>query len=118
MKKLFIGIAVLLCLSFSYTPVATTVYSGDIITSAGTTEVELQFGDMRTGVKEWVTITVLSDSIRFSSGRTITNAKGARCAGEKFAISVTNGVTNAPSGGGGNLRYKANSSGDKFVVTH
>lgn len=116
MKHLFF-IFVFVAFGFTvYEPfVPVTVYSGNVITSSGTTEIELQFGDLPTSsaIKTMVYIQVASGNsgtIQFSVGKTIDATYQAYAAGSKIPINISNGYKN--------LRYKASASSQSFSITH
>jgi hypothetical protein len=95
------------------TPVPTTIKIGELVTSSGTSEVEVQLNTVRpaTGV-QLITVTVPSTNsgtIQFSVDETITAAYYAWPAGSKFVVSIKNGISN--------LRYKASGASQSFVVT-
>lgn len=116
MKQLLITLTLILSLGFTYAPpVPTTIYSGNLITSAGTTEVELQFGDLPTNNPPQTVVYIQvssanSGTIQFSIGKTIDGTYTAWSAGAQIPMTITNGLKN--------LRYKASASGQKFSVTH
>lgn len=93
----------------------TYIYSGYVVTSSGTSEVELEFTDLpkSSTTKVLVYIQVDADNsgtIQFSSGRTITASFAACDPGQKVPMTITNGYFN--------LRYKASASSQSFTVTH
>lgn len=116
MKKLFFLISFLaLCAFASDMPVPTVVYAGYVVTSSGTTEVELQFSDLSTfsSVHTLVyvqTASTNSGTIQFSAGHTIDANYAAWPAGSRIPITISNGYRN--------LRYKASASSQSFYVTH
>lgn len=114
MKKLFIVLLLFAICGFSYTPVPTVVYSGYVITSSGTTEVELQFSDLIVSSNKTLVYIQVdaanSGTVQFSVGKTIDASHQLYAASTKVPISITNGVHN--------LRYKASASSQKFSVSH
>jgi hypothetical protein len=119
MKKLILCLLLFVAIVASATPavapVPVTIYSGYSITSAGSTEVELQFGDIATvnATKTTVYVQVASGNsgtIQFSVGREVDASHAAYAAGSKIPITITNGTRN--------LRYKASAASQTFTVTH
>jgi len=116
MKKLVLITMVVFGLGFAPRPsVPVTVYSGNLITSSGTTEVELQFGDLPTNNSPSMVVYIQvastnSGTIQFSVGRTIDGSYTAWPAGSQISMSITNGLKN--------LRYKASATNQKFSITH
>jgi hypothetical protein len=113
MKKLFL-ISALFILS-SFAPLAPTlINNGDKITSAGTTEVELEFNDDQVNTRPFQTVYITIDdantgTIQFSVGTAIDADHKAWGAGAKIVFTVRNGVKN--------LRYKASAASQSFVIT-
>ena len=117
MKKLILLVSLVLILASFTTvnPVPITVYSGYAITSSGSTEVEIQFGDLSdiANVKTMIYVQVdagNSGTIQFSVGRAINASSQPYAAGSRIPIGIINGTKN--------LRYKASGSGQTFSVTH
>ncbi len=116
MKKLLFIPFIFLALGLSpRPPVPVTVYSGNEITSSGTTEVELQFGDLATNNPPNTVVFIQvsssnSGTIQFSVNRTIDGTYTAWAASSQIPMTITNGLRN--------LRYKASASGQKFSISH
>lgn len=116
MKKFIFLISVLFLLcAFKSDDTPTYIYSGYVVTSSGTSEVELQFSDLAVSqiVKTLIYVQVSEDNsgtLQFSSGRTITSDFSTYSAGAKIPLTITNGYYN--------LRYKASGASQVFSVTH
>jgi hypothetical protein len=116
MKKILFLIA-LSVMSFAFTvdDDIDYIYSGYVVTSAGDSEVVLQFSDL---AQSQTTKTLLyiqldadnSGTIQFSAGQTITASFAAYDPGDRVPITICNGYTN--------LRYKASGASQSFTVTH
>ncbi len=107
----------LICLILIF--VVSTVYAvptyinvGDKITSAGTSEIELQFNNVIGSGSQTIYIIVDSGNtgtIQFSVGTAITGNSQPYAAGAKIPLTIINGLYN--------LRYKASAASNSFSVT-
>lgn len=92
---------------------ATTIKIGEKVTSAGSSEIEVEF-NATVGSSTYQTIYVTVDpgnsgTIQFSVGETIVAGHNAWPAGSRFPITIRNGIKN--------LRYKASGASQSFVCT-
>ena len=94
---------------------ATTIYSGNKVTLANTTEVDLEFGDLVDSQAKETLLYIRVDAdnsgtIQFAAGRAITDDDQPFAAGITVPITVRDGFRN--------LRAKASAGGQSFCVTH
>lgn len=114
MKKILVILS-LLCLSFlPVPPTPTYVYIGDKITSAGTSDIELQFYNSTVMYSGPQLIYIIVDSgnsgtIQFSVGVSVQSSAQPYAAGSRVPMTIYNGVQN--------LHYKASGASQSFSVT-
>lgn len=89
---------------------ATTVKNGELVSAPDTNEQEIAFSDAAVIPKElYAFIEVVSGTIQFAVGESITAAHRAWPAGSKFTISFRHFNRN--------IRYKAANAAETFVIT-
>src|SRR4051812_16498187 len=92
-------LVLLLAAFFFFPPVPTTIKIGEKVTSAGSTEVEVQLSAVRPSGYVPVLIYITVDSgnsgtIQFSVGEAIVSSHNAWVAGSKIPVTIVNGVSN------------------------
>ncbi len=112
MKKYLLILSIFFLCSFDVPVVPTSINIGEKITSAGTSDVELQFRNVYGSPFQTIYIIVDASNngtIQFSSGIDVPAANQPYAAGSKIIMTIMNGTYN--------LHYKASASSQSFSVT-